>query len=182
MSVVVNLFGGPGTGKSTTAAQVFAHLKQQGKSVELVREYVKDWAWEQRKIGPLHQPYIFGEQSHREGLLYGKVDSVITDSPLLLSGFYHSHYFGVDYLTPTILGFMKHAFDTSGTTYLNIVLGRVKPYVGAGRYETEEQAKNLDTAITTWLDSVGQSYHHVLCDQSAAERITKMLLLQLETR
>jgi len=49
MTRVINLLGGPGVGKSTAAAKLFAKYKDEGKSVELVREYVKDWAWEGRK-------------------------------------------------------------------------------------------------------------------------------------
>jgi hypothetical protein len=41
MTVVVNLFGGPGTGKSTTASGVFYHLKRDNRNVELVQEYAK---------------------------------------------------------------------------------------------------------------------------------------------
>ena len=40
--LVVNLFAGPGTGKSTVAAQIFAHLKWQGFSCELVTEFAKE--------------------------------------------------------------------------------------------------------------------------------------------
>jgi len=174
-TVVVNLFGGPGTGKSTTAAELFAKLKQTGQSVELVREYVKDWAWERRKIGPLHQPYIFGEQSHREALLYSKVAVVVTDSPLLLSAFYHTKYFGVSYLTPCVLEYMQHANRVLGTKYVNVVLKRVKPYSPDGRYETEEQAKVLDGEIRDWLTSIGCSYHEVVCDTEASQRVAELI-------
>jgi len=36
MTLVVNLYGGPGTGKSTTAAATFAELKMAGINCELV--------------------------------------------------------------------------------------------------------------------------------------------------
>src|SRR5512133_3821784 len=87
-TLVVNLWGGPGTGKSTTAAFLFALLKQKGYNAELVREYVKEWAWEKRQPGPLDQFYFFGKQSRRESLLYGKVDFIVTDCPVMLSAFY----------------------------------------------------------------------------------------------
>ena len=37
MTLIVNLFGVPGAGKSTGAAQVFANLKKKGINAELVK-------------------------------------------------------------------------------------------------------------------------------------------------
>ena len=34
-TTIINLYGGPGTGKSTSAAQLYAFLKQQGMEVTL---------------------------------------------------------------------------------------------------------------------------------------------------
>lgn len=45
---VITLWGGPGSGKSTMAAEIYARLKRQLCNVEMVREYVKGWAWEGR--------------------------------------------------------------------------------------------------------------------------------------
>jgi adenylylsulfate kinase-like enzyme len=39
---VINLFGGPGTGKSTLAAALFTDLKMKGINAELVTEFAKD--------------------------------------------------------------------------------------------------------------------------------------------
>ena len=41
-TLVVNLFGGPGTGKSTTMAHVFAELKWRGYDCEMSNEYAKE--------------------------------------------------------------------------------------------------------------------------------------------
>lgn len=48
MTKVINLYGGPGTGKSSTAGMLFAHLKLRGVNCEYVQEYAKDAAWEGR--------------------------------------------------------------------------------------------------------------------------------------
>ena len=47
---IVNLYGGPGTGKSTTAAALFAEMKIRGVNCEYIQEYAKDKAWEFGKI------------------------------------------------------------------------------------------------------------------------------------
>ena len=41
-TLVINLIGGPCSGKSTIAAELFARLKKMGVHCELVSEYIKD--------------------------------------------------------------------------------------------------------------------------------------------
>lgn len=72
-TTIINLYGGPGAGKSTSAAFLYYLLKANGFNVELVREYVKDWAWEKRVITNYDQIYFLGKQVRRESLLYGIV-------------------------------------------------------------------------------------------------------------
>jgi len=43
--LIVDFFAGPGAGKSTTAADVFAKLKWRGVNAELIGEYAKDLTW-----------------------------------------------------------------------------------------------------------------------------------------
>lgn len=69
-TLVINLFGGAGVGKSTTCADIFAHLKKQQYSVEMVREWVKGWAYEKRKITDLDPYYIFAKQLKAEKMLF----------------------------------------------------------------------------------------------------------------
>jgi ABC-type multidrug transport system ATPase subunit len=71
MTTIINLFGGPGSGKSTTAAYLYAGLKNQGVNAELIREYVKDWAYESRTVGVFDQLYFFGKQVRRETFSLG---------------------------------------------------------------------------------------------------------------
>jgi hypothetical protein len=151
MTLVVNLFGGPGTGKSTTAARLFGDLKTSKVNVELVREYVKDWAWGDRRVTPLNQLHLLGEQSYRESLLYGKVDVIVTDSPLMLCAFYQKHYGGEDYLLSTTKAFIEHSRRSAGTNHKNIFLSRTKPYDPRGRYENEQQAIAIDVSLYPWL-------------------------------
>ena len=83
---VINLYGGPGCGKSTTAAALFVYMKLKGYNVELVTEYAKDLVWDNRLEDMLdQQEYIFAKQNHRLHRLREKVNYAITDSPLLLS-------------------------------------------------------------------------------------------------
>ena len=94
----INLWGGPSAGKSRTAARLFSDLKDwksnsaSALEVELVREYVKDWAWTGRSIEGWDQLHIFSEQLRREEtLLRNGVDVIVTDCPIGLNAFYAQH-------------------------------------------------------------------------------------------
>ena len=85
----INLYGGPGVGKSTLAAKLYSHMKRNGANVELVQEEVKQWAYEKRQIHPWDCVPLFGRQLEREQRLFQNgVRQIITDSPLLLNVFY----------------------------------------------------------------------------------------------
>lgn len=151
---VINLFAGPGAGKSTLAAEVYAKLKRQGVSCELVREYVKDWAWEGRKISGFDQFYIAGKQIKRESSLYGKVRVIITDCPVWNSAFYEAHYENTGYLRGFCRGFYEYA-EAHGVAYHNFLVTRSKPYDPHGRYENEDQAKAIDAEMADMLRNLG---------------------------
>ena len=86
---IINLFGGPGCGKSTIAAGLFYKLKCLGKiDCELVTEVAKDIIWDGNVELLKNQSYVFGNQYHRLWRLRNKVDLVITDSPTLLCHIY----------------------------------------------------------------------------------------------
>lgn len=152
MSTIINLFGGPGTGKTTVASEIFSKLKKQGKSVALVPEYVKEWAWEDRKFGKYDQVYFLGKQIKKESMVYGKVDYVVTDSPLLIAGFYAELVNKLGFVSDAALSFMKLA-EQDGHRYVNFWLNRDVPYESKGRFQDEEGAKKIDDLMLIYLSS-----------------------------
>ncbi|KAA5605000.1 AAA family ATPase [Roseospira marina] len=89
-TLVVNVFGGPGVGKSTFAATLFAALKRHHVCVELVTEVPKDRIWEGRPHAIHNKVTILGDQWGRIEIRLGKVDVVVCDGPVLLASVYAS--------------------------------------------------------------------------------------------
>lgn len=140
--IVVNLFAGPGAGKSTIAAGLFSELKWNGINSELVTEFAKDLTWESRDEALKDQIYVFGKQLHRIKRLSGKVDVVITDSPVLLSLVYGENN---DKFHELVI----QEFDKFCN--LNVFVNRTKPYRQVGRKETEAEARFIDSALINIL-------------------------------
>jgi len=167
MTCVVNLYGGPGTGKSTTAAHLFAVLKQRGINCEMAREYAKEKVWDGSSHVLEDQLYVFAKQARRVRQLDGKVDFIITDAPLLLSLIYYqgdSAFFW---------HFVKEEYNRFDN--VDIFLRRVKAYETAGRLQTEEEAKELDEKIQRLADQVERPWSMVADERSAVRIADKIL-------
>lgn len=159
MTLVVNLFGGPGTGKSTTATETFAELKHRGVNCEYVGEYAKDVVWARTTATLDNQIYVFAKQHHRIFRLLGQVDVVITDCPLFLSLYYGSEK------SEAFKNLVWEEF--SGLENLNIFLKRVKPFNPAGRLQSEEEARQIDVSLRTMLNERLVPYTVIAADRSA---------------
>ncbi len=157
LTKVINFYAGPGCGKSTSSAYCFAQLKQHGINSELVREYVKEWAWEGRKIGTYDQFYFLGKQIKKEAMVLGKVEIAITDSPVWLAAYYATTtsppLLGLD---ACVAGYYAQA-ARDGHEHIHVWLNRSKPYEQAGRYHTEEQSRQVDRELKEFLRSRGVS-------------------------
>jgi hypothetical protein len=172
-ALVVNLFAGPGAGKSTTAAGVFSNLKRAGRNVELVTEYAKDLTWENRNMALDNQIYILGKQYHRLFRVINQVEVAITDSPLMFGAIYcPQDYF--DHFKPLIVE--VHESMNS----LNYFVNRAKPYNTSGRSQTEEQAKDIDVLIRCALNQFRVPYTEVPGDDGGIDQITQEVLACLE--
>lgn len=147
----INLLGGPGSGKSTTAAWLFSVLKEHHISVELVTEYVKSWACQKRQVTSFDQIYLLGKQMQYEyRFLNAGIQNIVTDSPVFLSAIYAEVYYKELNISKPILELVD-AYEKQFPS-VNIFLNRQnKPYHQEGRYQTYEQAKEIDKLIRSNL-------------------------------
>jgi predicted ATPase len=156
MTTYINLFSGPGCGKSTLAAELFASFKKRGKSVELVTEFAKDLVWENRQATLEIQPYVSMKQFRNLARLKGKVDYVITDSPLIKDSVYARRYASdLPQAYHELLLFLHNNLGDS----INILLTREFAYDSSGRYQSEDEAKDIDDEMRFMLELYDIDYY-----------------------
>lgn len=164
---VINLYGGPGSGKSTTRAGLFYLMKLGGYKVEEATEWIKEKVYEGSPYAFNDQLYTFAKQNKKLREMSGKVDWVITDSPLLLS-----HVYGGEN-SKTFHKLVDEEYEKYEN--INVFIKRVKPYQQFGRNETEEAAKDKDKEIISLLEHHGGIDLYVSGDELAPGVILSFL-------
>lgn len=167
---VINLWGGPGCGKSTTATGLFSLMKMRGHKVELVTEYAKELTYDRNWDMLTQQERIFPEQYQRQLRLQGQVDYAITDSPLPLNLIYARDELKKDLMFNEWVVDGFNEFDN-----FNIMLMRVKPYSHYGRKESSSKALDIDHECIHVLEKMNSSYKWVRGDEDSPVIIYNML-------
>lgn len=142
-TLVVNLFAGPGTGKSTICSGIFFDLKNMHIESEIANEYAKELVWEKRTNTFNDQIYLFAKQYHKIFRLLGQVDVVVTDCPILLSPVYDASK------RKTLERLIVEEHNNMWT--YNVFLKRKKTYNPNGRIHTEAQAHAIDLKVADVL-------------------------------
>jgi len=93
---------------------------------------------------------MFAKQYHRIYRLMNQVDVVVTDSPILLTPIYDLER------RQTLKNLVLEEFNKVHN--FNIFLTRKKKYQPKGRNQNEEQAKEKDREIKTFLEENGIPY------------------------
>jgi hypothetical protein len=166
MTKVINFWAGPGTGKSSCAADLFAEMKWAGHNVELIDEYAKVKTWEKHMNILEDQMYISAKQNRKIERLQGQVDWVITDSPLLMC---------IPYIPKGYCSHFKPLIREMFNRYdnINYFLVREKAYNPVGRNQTEQEARALDTQIKDLLEQEQLTFIEL-----PANRQTKFLVMK----
>jgi hypothetical protein len=172
-TTIVNLLAGPDAGKSSMMHDVMGKLKWKRVLCEQAPEWVKPQVYEERKGIFLCQPYIFGKQLYTIQRLVGKVDIIVTDSPLILSTIYDDEKY--EYFKPYVLE-VFNSFDN-----MNFFLDRRKDgYEKEGRFQTEEQAKAVDGEIKLLLDQYQILYREVEGSPDGAKLVANLIIERLK--
>ncbi len=164
---VINLFGGPGCGKSTTAAGLFYEMKMANKKVELVTEYAKELFYSDvlHIYTPYCQELIFTEQAHRIQRLKGKVDFAIVDSPLPLS-FVYGQPKPTDPEFHALVMATYRQYDN-----VNFFIDRPDTFEEGGRMQDLQDSIEIDRKIFAVMDKYDILYRRFKADQDLVRKI-----------
>jgi len=155
----INFFGGPGSGKSTLAHYTMWFLKSLGVQAEFVSEWVKPLThYPEFVLEPaIHQPMISGMQWISEYRILDTGVLAVSESPILLGAVYDDSSVGcgrwlelwnsVEERWPSLNFVMKRRLDDV--------------YAPQGRWETEEQAREVDDKLLELLDESGVTHHRL---------------------
>jgi hypothetical protein len=166
---VINLFAGPGAGKSVCRALVFAQLKMMNINVEETTEYAKDLTFEKHFNLLSDQLLVLANQNRKLERLREKVDFVVTDCPLLLS----LHYKPIDYLPMTFQNLLFELWNTYDN--INLFINRGPTYSTVGRNQTFEEAKLIDIQIKQLLNENNIKYISFNADKNISNNIVNYI-------
>jgi adenylate kinase family enzyme len=179
MSTIINLFGGPGIGKSTQASGLFTEMKKHHMSVEYTYEFPKEVAWE-GNISQLKDQFFITANQHRNiSRLYGKVDYIIVDSPIVLGCFYDGMY-GDGYPTSfysssQLSDFLWKLFNEYKN--INILLKRNDSvYDQNGRLQNLNEAKEIDYYIEKTLNIKNIEFKEFLVNENTTMDIFNYII------
>jgi hypothetical protein len=144
---VINLFGAPSSGKTTTMLNLTSDLKLIGLSVENTPEFYKELILEDSyKAAFGGQLYILGEQNRRLARLEGKNEFAVTDCPLLLIGYYTPE----EYI-PGFSEFVKNLYNRYNN--INYFILRKHNFEKEKRIHSEEQSNKIAEELLEMLNN-----------------------------
>lgn len=154
---VINIIGGPGCEKSLFSSAIIVYLHLHHKTVELIPDYAKSLVW-QKDYEALRNQYNIAQQQFRMiELLDGQVQYLVTESALpqvlYYNEFYPDNICDVGKTRKQILEWYKQHNN------VNIMVERgERKYSNTGRFQNEEQAKEVDRSMRALLRREGISY------------------------
>lgn len=141
--LIVTLWGGPGTGKSTTAAGVFSKMKMDGINTEIVVEFAKELVHEEHQRKLDYQPYVSIKQLWRLERLKD-VDVIVTDTHPLLGEIYSD-------LDPLFAQWLHEDYFRRNTLDIFLERSPARAYNPVGRQQNRNEAEQADHAIRALL-------------------------------
>jgi len=145
---LINLYGGPGIGKSVFAARLYTELSMRELCVELVGEYAKELIWQKDYDKLKYQPFVTKGQIKKLAPV-GQCNIVITDSPLMLGLIYAKNE---QHAKKSFKLIKDWHCNMEGVDEINILLKRDRSgYQENGRMESLEEASKKDEEIEKLL-------------------------------
>jgi len=170
-TLVINLIGGPCSGKSTVAAELFARLKKMGIKTELVSEYIKDRIYEENKTMPNNQIAIFGMEHYNISNKLGKVEVIVHDGSFINNILYKKED---NQEFDNLIVSEYHKFNNLD---FFIKRGNIE-FEDYGRIHNYEQSLELDEKIKQLYNNCGANFIEVE-SRDAVDKIIPIVLKKL---
>jgi hypothetical protein len=167
---VINMFGGPGSGKTSGAIGTTWEMIKAGLRVEFFHEYAKIPAYEQNKAQFEDQLLLTAQQNRPLWLIKNKVDFVVSDSPLIQS----IQYKPDDYFPEFYNDFIFELWDYYDN--VNFFVKRCKQYVTEGRNESLSESERIDVDVMEMLTKRNIPFHTVWGDENIGKVIMGHLI------
>ncbi len=143
---VINIIGGPGCDKSLFSSAIILNLNLRHKSVEHIPDYAKSLVWQKDFESLKNQYQIAQRQFEMIDLLDGQVQYLVTECALPQVLYYNENYAdNICDIAKTKLHILEWYKQHDN---LNILVERGdKKYSHTGRFQDEEQAREIDKAL-----------------------------------
>ena len=143
---VINIIGGPGCDKSLFTAAIILYLNLHNKTVEQIPDFAKSLVW-QKDYEALKNQYNIAQQQFRMiELLDGQVQFLVTECSLPQILYYNEHHpdniCDIQKTRAQILAWYKQHNN------VNVMVERGdKKYIHTGRFQDEDQAREVDRGM-----------------------------------
>lgn len=145
----IELYGGPGIGKTHITRDITSALSKAGIKTDLVQEKAKEFAYRKQTPERWDQLELFNSQLQREfNLLRYGVEIVVTDSPLFMNACYGYRY---KFCAANHIYDMSRLFDEQYSPYRILLTRNDEWFKEHGRFQNLEEAKELDEFIAIML-------------------------------
>lgn len=176
-SKIINIFGGPCSGKSTITSGLFYELKKRHITCDNPYEFPKQVAWESNKSQIKDQLFIFANQHRGIVRAYGKVDYIILDSPILLSLAYKTGYSNEYPASLYSNKFDEMVIDIFNSyDNINIFLERPNNFQDEGRFQDMKESLMFDNKIKKILDDNKIEYINLKVNENTVKNIINLII------
>lgn len=173
---VVNFIGSPSSGKSTMAALTFSELKMRHYKAEYVQEYAKTLIYREMFEELNNQYNVTMTQYKMLKSIYGKVQYICIDSPLLLGVYYNrnnkNNICDVKKFERLLMEKNKE-FDN---IYVLLKRNHNYPFEKEGRIHNEIESGQIEIELENLLKEFNIPYITIVSDKSSVNDILDFIL------
>lgn len=154
---LINFISGPGSGKTTMCALIFANLKMKGFVAEYIQEYAKTLVWTKNFETLNNQYHVTQTQYNLLKMINGQVDFILTDGPLLHALYYNKYNEDNTSNVEKTEKLIINSYNQFNNINIFLDRGDFK-YEQQGRIQTENESREIDTILKNLFEPYNIPY------------------------